>query len=61
MNVKANGLFPRPGIDLLKQPPDMDFRALYHGRIPTELPQQDTTILAKFADHVADIDEEWSR
>jgi hypothetical protein len=62
MNVEANKLSPKPPITLLDAPWEIGFRALCHSRIPKdELPLRDAEILTKFADHVADIDEECSR
>ena len=59
MNIRANKLTPKPGINLLEELPDTDFRSLCHGRIPkADLPPQDAAILGKFADQVADIEEE---
>jgi hypothetical protein len=46
----------------LEELPDVDFRSLCHGRIPkADLPPQDAAILGKFADQVADIEEECYR
>jgi hypothetical protein len=62
MNVEANKLSPKPHITLLDAPWEIGFRALCHSRIPKdELPSQDAQILTRFADHVANIDEECSR
>jgi hypothetical protein len=50
-------------IDLLKQlQQGIDVRSLCQGRIPkADLPPQDAEVLEKFADRVADIDEECRR
>ena len=62
LNIIANKLSPQPRIDLLEQPPDIDFRSVCRGRIPKAgLPPDDATVLEKFADRVADIDEECRR
>jgi hypothetical protein len=34
LNIRANKLSPKPRIDLLEEPPDIDFRSVCHGRIP---------------------------
>jgi hypothetical protein len=61
-NIRANKLSPKPTINLLEEPPDVDFRSLCHSRIPkADLPPQDAAILGKFADRVADIEEECRR
>jgi hypothetical protein len=63
LNIKENKQSPKPMIDLLKQlQQGIDFRSLCQGRIPkADLPPQDAEILGKFADQVADIDEECRR
>jgi hypothetical protein len=62
LNIRANKLSPKPTINLLEVPPDVDFRSLCYGRIPkADLPPQDAAILEKFADRVADINEECRR
>jgi hypothetical protein len=62
LNIRANKLSPKPTINLLEVPPDVDFRSLCHGRIlKADLPPQDAAILEKFADRVADINEECRR
>jgi hypothetical protein len=63
LNIKENKQSPKPGIDLLEQlQQSVDFRSLCHGRIPkADLPPQDAEVLEKFADRVADIDEECRR
>jgi hypothetical protein len=63
LNIKENKQSPTPMIDLLKQlQQGIDFRSLCQGRIPkADLPPQDAEILGKFADQVADIDEECRR
>src|SRR6266436_2921981 len=62
LNIRANKLSPKPTINLLEELPDVDFRSLCHGRIPkADLPPQDAAILGKFADRVADIEEECHR
>jgi hypothetical protein len=56
LNIRTNRLGRRPEIDLLEELPRTDFRELCHSRIPkADLPEQDATILEKFADHVADL------
>jgi hypothetical protein len=59
LNIHANKLSPKPDVNLLEEPWEIGFRTLCHGRIPKDdLPSQDAATLARFADHVADIDEE---
>jgi hypothetical protein len=61
-NIQENKLSPKPTGDLLEQLQSTDFRPLCHGRIPkAELPPQDAEVLEKFADRVADIEEECRR
>jgi hypothetical protein len=62
LNIRANKLSPKPKINLLELPSDIDFRSLCHDRIPkADLPSQDAATLASFADEVADIDQECRR
>jgi len=62
LNIRANKLSPKPRIDLLEEPPDIDFRSVCHGRIPkADLPPEDAAILGRFADQVADVDDECRR
>jgi hypothetical protein len=65
-NIRANNLSPKPPrINLLEaefEPRGLIFRSFCHDRIPkADLPPEDAAILGKFADQVADIDEECRR
>jgi hypothetical protein len=61
LSIRANKLSPKARISLLELPQDIDFRSVCHDRIPKDLPPQDAAILGKFADEVADIDQECRR
>jgi hypothetical protein len=62
LNIRANKLSSKTSVSLLDLPPDIDLRSVCHDRIPkADLPPQDAAILGKFADEVADIDQECRR
>jgi len=59
LNILTNKQSPKPNIHWQKELPDADFREICHSRIPNaDLPPEHVAILEKFADQVADTEEE---
>jgi hypothetical protein len=62
LNMREHNISPTPMDPVQQLQQGIDFRPLCHGQIPKSgLPPQDTEVLEKFADRVADIEEECRR